>query len=329
MRRGCGRSGGGTRPGAICFRSPLAAALIAPLVAWFETFANAAEFSRSFGFGPADYLANLRSVVAHLLRHEFLAPALAARAAAWWLRAGSRESRGIAVGLLLFVAGSVAFGCLNPLALERYFIVSSPALTGAFLLDAFALVEAAGRRAARVRWAGAAAAAGLALLTLLLRVPGLPAVEGRLAELAVPVRGPLDYAIPYLAERYEHPEQLVIATNYEEYAFMYYLDSHVIVGLSLNNLRRERDLLPDVVIPRRRWPRSLRELGPFLRAGDWEQVRLPVADVHHNNVPALSASRFIPAPHRFVTPASGDPDEQLVLYLRRSSEKSTGTSSRP
>jgi len=307
----------------------VAGALVAPFVAWFEMFENAAEFSRSFGFGPADYLANLWSIVAHLLRHEFLAPALVVRVAAWQLRAGSRESRAIAAGLLLFSAGTVAFGCLNPLALERYFIVSSPALTGAFLLDAFALVDAAGRRASRRRWACTAAAAGIALLTLALRVPGLPAVEGRLAELAEPARGPLDYAIPFLAERYEHPEQLVIATNYEEYAFMYYLDSHVIVGLSLNNLRRERDLAPDVVIPRRRWPRSLRALGPFLRDGDWEEVRLPVADVHHNNVPALSASRFIPAPHRFVTPASEVPDEQLLLYLRRSSKNSTGTSRRP
>jgi hypothetical protein len=168
-----------------------------------------------------------------------------------------------------------------------------------------------------MRRAGAAAAIGLGLLTLLLRAPGLPAVKGHWLERGEPARGPLDYAIPYLAQRYEHPEELVIATNYEEYAFMYYLDSHVIVGLSLNNLRRDRELSPDVVIPRRRWPRSLQELGPYLRAGDWEQVRLPVADVHHNNVPALSASRFIPAPHRFETPHSDDPDEQLVLYLRK------------
>jgi hypothetical protein len=306
-----------------------AAALVAPFVAWFEIPANAAEFSRSFDFGPMDYLANLRGLGEHWLRHEFLAPALAARALAGWLRAGSRESRKLAAGLLLFSAGYAAVGCLNPLALERYFIVCSPAITGAFLLDAFALVEAARRRLPDARWAGGAAASGIAVLTLLLRVPGLPAVEGRLAELAQPAWGPLDYAIPYLAERYEHPDELVIATNYEEYAFMYYLDSHVIVGLSLNNLRRERELAPDVVIPRRRWPRSLRELGPFLRAADWEEVRLPVADVHHNNVPALSASRFVPAPHRFETPKTDAPDEQLVLYLRRSSANTIGTSRRP
>ena len=83
------------------------------------------------------------------------------------------------------------------------------------------------------------------------------------------------------------------------------------------------------MVPRRRWPRSLMELRPFLGTGDWETQHLPVRDVHHNNIPALSASRFVPAPHRFATPASNDPDEQLVLYWRRSSSNRTGTSSRP
>jgi hypothetical protein len=306
-----------------------AGALLAPFMAWFEIFNNAAEFSRGFEFGLTDYVANLRGIGAHLLRHEFLAPALVARALAWWLRAGSREGRKIAGGLLLFSAGFVVAGCVNPLALERYFIVVSPCLLGSFLLDAFALVDAARRRPGAPSWAGSAAAIAIAAIALGLRLPGLPAVADRVAEWVEPALGPLDYAIPFLAERYPQPEALVIATNYEEYAFMYYLRSHVIVGLSLNNLRRDHALAPDVVIPRRRWPRSMQELGPYLREGDWDEVRLPVADVHHNNVPALSASRFIPAPHRFVTPESDDPDEQLVLYLRRSSANTTGTSSRP
>jgi len=121
----------------------------------------------------------------------------------------------------------------------------------------------------------------------------------------------------------------VIATNYEEYAFMYYLRSHVIIGLALNNLARDQQLEPDVVVPRRRWPRSLQALRPLLARGEWEELRLPVRDTHHNNVPALSRSAFIPDPHRFETPAEDDPDAQLLLYLRRSSSKRTGTSSRP
>jgi hypothetical protein len=196
--------------------------------------------------------------------------------------------------------------------------VLSPLLTGAFLLDAFALTRALAERASpeRRRRAAAWTALGLALGTLVLRTPALPELRGRLAELATPYRGPLDFVIPHLRERYPRPEELVIATNYEEYAFMYYLGSHVIVGLSLNNLARDRQLEPDVVVPRRRWPRSLAELRPFLARGSWREERFPVRDLHFNNVPALSRSRFMPDPHRFETALSDDPDEQLVIYLR-------------
>ena len=85
----------------------------------------------------------------------------------------------------------------------------------------------------------------------------------------------------------------MIATNYANHPFMYYLGSHVIVGTNLNNIVRERSLDPDVVIPRRRWPRGQRELRAFLaRGGEYAREALPVRDVHFNNIPALSRSRF-------------------------------------
>jgi len=192
-------------------------------------------------------------------------------------------------------------------------------------------VKTAAERAApeRRRRVVALTLAGLVAFTAVARAPELGALRGRLAELTTPYRGPLDFVVPYLLAEYPRPEELVIATNYEEEALMYYLGSHVIIGLSLNNLVRDRLLEPDVVIPRRRWPYSLRELAPFLARGEWEEVRLPVHDLHFNNVPALSRSRFIPEPHRFRTADTSDPDEQLLLYRRSSRSKRTGTSSSP
>jgi hypothetical protein len=307
------------------------AVLVAPLLLFFETFSTAAAFGEAFSLRFSGYVSNLGTIAAHFLRHEFLVPALVCRAAVAASGAGSPESRRVAARLLVFGAGYVAIGCLNPLALERYFVVLSPLVSGVFLLDAFALASALPARFAPARRRRAAAATVAALLALVLatRWPAFDALEGRLAELGTPYRGPLDYVIPYLAAGYAHPEELVIATNYEEYAFMYYLGSHVIIGLSLNNLVSDRELEPDVVVPRRRWPHSMQELGPFLRKGGYEVQRFPVRDLHFNNIPALSRSRFIPDPHRFRTAETDDPDEQLVIYLRSSSSKRTGTSSRP
>ncbi|MEE2678404.1 MAG: hypothetical protein VX546_07500 [Myxococcota bacterium] len=303
----------------------VAAIAAGPFVLWFEIPETAAAFSAGFDFGWRGYLANAGVIAVHLLHHEFLAAALVARAAAAFLGAGTQTGRAVASGLLAFVAGYVALGALNPLPLERYFVVLSPAISGALLLDGFGLFSLV-RRSNRTAVFASLAIIAVFLGGLAVRADSL---GGRIAELRTPYRGPLDFAIPAIAARNARTEDLVIATNYEEYAFMYYLGSHVIVGLSLNNLARERNLEPDVVVPRRRWPRSLAALRPFLSEGEWEAERLPVRDVHHNNVPALSASRFLPDPHRFTTPATEDPDAQLVLYWRGSSEKRTGTSSRP
>jgi hypothetical protein len=299
------------------------ALLVAPLLVWFETLSTARSFASGLAFTLPAYLENLAAIAVHLLRHEFLAPAVLCMGIVVWHGYGDERLRGTIFRLAGLVVGVVLVGCLNPLALERYFVFLSPAVTGLFLLCAFTLMDGVD---ARRRSVAAGALIGLALF---LRIPDYPALKGRIQEIRTPVRGPLDYVIPYLQERVPDPERLVIATNYEEYDFMYYLGSHTIIGLSLNNLVEDRKLEPDVVVPRRRWPRSLRELRPFLQEGDWEEVRFPVRDLHHNTVPALSRSRFIPDPHRFETATTDDPDEQLVIYLRSSSEKRTGTSSRP
>ena len=64
------------------------------------------------------------------------------------------------------------------------------------------------------------------------------------------------YLIPFLEERYGDTRDLVIATNYESYPLMLYLDSHVIVGLSGADLKRDLQQRVDVVIPRKSWFRS-------------------------------------------------------------------------
>ena len=281
----------------------LAGLAVAPWLIFLETFQVARGFASHVGVSPAGYLGNVGQVLAHFARHELLLPALVLRIAACW--------RGLAVPiagrLTLFVVAYALAGCINPLVYERYFVVLGPLVTLVFLLDAFALVE----HARGDRRVVAALVAGV----LLALVPRTGAVTGRLAELREPVRGPVDFAVAHLRERYPDTSRLVVATNYDAHPLMYYLDSHVIVGLSRNNILVERELRPDVVIPRARWPRTLPELQRFLARGDYREERLPVRDTHFNNVPALSASPAIPDPHRFRT-AEAPPGQGLRVHHR-------------
>ncbi|MGH0031429.1 MAG: hypothetical protein ACQGVC_16660 [Myxococcota bacterium] len=281
----------------------LAALLVAPWLHFFETFRVAREFASHVGLSPAGYLTSWMQVVAHFARQELLLPAALGVAAGSWVfrrdAASGPEAHGLAVRLALFCLGYTAIGCLNPLVYERYFFVLGPLLTGVALLEASALLDRAGARRRVV--AGAVAALLLASL-----VPRVDALRGRIAELREPVRGPVDFLVAHLKERYADPSELVIATNYEAHPLMFHLGSRVIVGLSGNNLVAERELTPDVVVPRRRWPRMLPELSRFLARGGYEEVELPVRDVHYNNVPSLAASPTTPDPHRFETPHAAD-----------------------
>jgi len=306
--------------------SPLlvSAVLVAPFAIFFETFAIASAFSSDLGLTVGGYLENVSFFLVHFWRHEFLAPAIVCRLAVVGVDFAARHrglapapeaGRRVAVLLSCFIVGYVALACVNPLVYERYFVVLSPAVIGVFLLDAFALLAAVPRLAPGRHRAAATCAAILAVVAAT-SGPRIEDLRGRLTEIAHPYRGPLDFAITRLAETTPRPAELVIATNYANHPFMYYLESHVIVGTNLNNIVRERSLDPDVVILRRRWPRGQRELREFLARGGYEGEALPVRDLHFNNIPALSRSRSTPDVHRFRTAAPDDDAARLEIFRR-------------
>jgi hypothetical protein len=335
-RRVRGNGTGRVRSGLVEISPLLASAvLVAPCAIFFETFGVASAFSEDLGVTVGGYLENAAFFLRHFWRHEFLAPAIFCRLAIVGVDFAARRrglepapgvERRVAVLLCCFVVGYVAMTCVNPLVYERYFVVVSPAVIGVFLLDAFALVEAVPRL---LPGRGRAAASFAAILAVVAATSG-PRIEdlrGRLVEIAHPVHGPLDFAITHLAETTPRPAELVIATNYANHPFMYYLGARVIVGTNLNNIVRERRLDPDVVIVRRRWPRGQRELREFLARGGYQRETLPVRDTHFNNIPALSRSRSTPDTHRFRTPVPEDDEARLEIYRRPPRPRGSGAES--
>jgi hypothetical protein len=97
---------------------------------------------------------------------------------------------------------------------------------------------------------------------------------------------------------------------------MYYLGSHVIVGFSRSNIVADRELDPDILIPRRRWRSTLGEIWKFRDRGGYQAVPLDVRDLHYNNIPALSRSPSSPDPHRFETALPERDEDRLTLYIR-------------
>jgi hypothetical protein len=304
--------------------APLAAAALAtaPLLGFFDFLAQARGWSAGYA-DAARAAANAQFLAGSLLRHEWLLPVLPLRLAAEWL---ARRDPGAGAALPAQRLAAARFLCLAivcyagvalaiPFLFERYFVALGPLSIGVLLLDLATTWEAArdaagpARRAARAALAlGAAAlAAGSALRA--------PELAGRVAELRRPYRGPLDYVIPYLRERYPDPSRLVIATNYEDPAFVFYLGSRVTVGFYAADLERDLQLLPDVIVARP-WPDQLEVLEALASRARYAERRFPVANLRWNQTPSLSAPIGAGRGHRFRDPVIGVDGPELVILER-------------
>jgi hypothetical protein len=137
-------------------------------------------------------------------------------------------------------------------------------------------------------------------------------LQGHMYSLLHRYRGPLDYAIPFLKDALPRAQDLIIATNYEEPCYIYYLGSRVVVGFHHPNLDRDHALVPDVIIYRRYWRHPPELFGPYLRKARYYAVRFPVFDYNVNNIPELQ----LPFHHLFATPRPEKPEEALTILIR-------------
>jgi len=303
----------------------LAALVCLPLLAFFDFLDQTRGWVERFWL-PDTWGENLGFALGALLRYEFLAPALVLRATVAALRptpsARERDPRldqrlAIASFLMLLIAVYAVVIARTPFLFERYFVVLGPLLIAMGLLDAATLAGLLGRAGLdEIRWRVGAAGAAVAALCLLLSlaVRG-PEIAGHIESLRVPYRGPLDFAIPYLEEKYPDIADRVIATNYEGPAFIYYLGSRVTVGYYGANLEEDLAIQPDVIVPRP-WPEHLEVLKALSERVPYESVAFPVLNLWWNNVPGLTPRGARNLGHLFRTRIAAEGEPKLVILER-------------
>ncbi len=140
-------------------------------------------------------------------------------------------------------------------------------------------------------------------------------LKGHVYEVYNQYRGPLDYLIPFIKENYKNTDVLVIATNYEETSFMYYLNAKVTVGFVGNNLEQDSKIVPDIIVYRK-WHRIfLPVFRNFLEEQPYGRISFPVADYPVNNLPELNWAP--PFEHQFRTEESEDEEEKVDIFVRK------------
>ncbi len=306
---------------------------VIPLMFFFKIWALAQGMQALTGFTFIDLVWNFLHEVSFFWLKDFLALALFLKLFVWiWDRYRPIQDQAIKrflhVSFFLFMFFFVYLGVvsLTPwFVFERYYIVVEPCLTLSVLLDFFVLIHLWGTdliflvrvtedrvvpvKGKFISSIGLLIAMGIYGVTLYGRFPQLKNYH---VELSQQYLGPVDYAVAYIQKNFQHPDQLVIATNYEEQAYMFYLGSKVTIGFSGNNLAEDEKIIPDIIIPRKAWPNNQQVLADLTQRASYRAVLLPVFDYPANNIP----EEGFWFNHLYQTPFATSDDGKLVLYIR-------------
>ncbi|MCC6933045.1 MAG: hypothetical protein IT292_07305 [Deltaproteobacteria bacterium] len=308
---------------------------------YYKALDIAKEAAQYFKADLKMYLSNLESISIYFNGYELVFFALLVKFLAlflfvfyqWKLRRvaeGKEVERNLAVSLALlmrfswFLCNILIIYILSmakfpiPCIFVRYYIVMQPVLTIIMLLDlsVIYLLLRNGKLLANV-WK-------LVVVVMLVGMLGWNSwvrkwqVNDYIYEMFHQYKGPLDYVIPYIKENFKNSEELVIATNYEEGAYMYYLKSQAIVGYMGARLKEHASLYPDIIVFRKRGafvhPSVFQS---FLDRGRYKRVYFPVVDYLVNNIPDVGVCVVS---HKFRTMPSNDWRTQLEIFVRADKE---------
>jgi hypothetical protein len=267
--------------------------LIIPQLIFFQTLHISRSLDEYYHFDFTGYLQHVTAGLEYFIRYDILAFAIAAKLVLLLLwRKAKRDPLllpAFRLSLLLslyFVVHILLVSKIPNSFYTRYFVTVQPLLVLSFVLDLWGLWRIGLASTAGARRACLAVAALLILTgTGWGFARNFEMIRGRLYEISHRYMGVLDYVIPYLKDHHEHPERLVIATNYEEMSFVYYLNCRTIIGFLGLNMRSDLSETPDCIINRKYWTEFKDIFPTFLRRDSYGVVCFPVFDFGVNNIP--------------------------------------------
>jgi hypothetical protein len=219
--------------------------------------------------------------------------------------------------LTLFFAVTVLMVARMPqMMYTRYFVCLLPAVPVVMIFDAFMLWHCySTRKQKTLNYKVVVPGIVFVVLFFSSFINIVPQLKGHIYEMTHQYKGPLDYTIPYIKENFPRADTLIIAANYEEHSYMYYLDSKVIVGYVGSNLEEDARFTPDIIAYRKPWRNFVNVFNHYFQKAPYEPVMFPVADGLVNNIAELN---LMPAlNHKFKTVHTENPQEATYLYIRR------------
>lgn len=289
--------------------------ILVPYFSFFELFKISSIISSEFGYNFSSFIFNFKTAFLFFVKSEYLLLVfLLFLIILIFIKKDKKMLDKLVVvslGIFLYLFIALVVCSRIPYFFERYYIFLQPFIVVLFLFLSFKLYDLFDQRGTKNRNFLFFYFLFLGLTFNL--VFKFENIKGFLYEINHPYRGPMDYLVGYIIENYKEPSSLVIATNYEEYVLMYYLDSKVVVGYVGNNLDEDKKSNPDIVVIRKNRPNFVSELNDFLKKGNYKEVVLNVYDYQVNNIPETT----LPLKHLFKLPEPKDNSERLSLFVRQ------------
>jgi len=285
-----------------------------PIAYTFRYFAISNALTKNIGgFDVMRIIDNVSTILGFLWRYEFLGLFVVAKVIANLLDAErASEVRRASLLITTYSLVYIAVIALFPYIFQRYVIVIQPLLAASFVLDVYVITTGLKQKTRYFT---------LSLLAIIFTVSvwtgKLPSLQGHVYELSHRYKGPLDYVIPFIKHSFPNTQNLVIATQYEEAAYMYYLGAKVVGGYVLNNYDEDRGVSPDIVIVRKGWEDRRGLMQEYLSKGQYKAVSFNVYDYNFNNIPELPGYWLMT--HLYKTPqTTKDTNKmQTTIYLRK------------
>ena len=291
-----------------------------PLFTYFKTFEIAEAMNQFNNYSSKMYWDNVSTVFGYFKNFELLWLAIVLKIFIVFdskklLKEKNAQFQVSTFFTLFFIVYVFTIAKIPNFIFTRYIIYLQPILSGIILLDFFILLKKNSLNSKQLipikMW--------IPILIFIGLVSGninnnFKIIKEHIYELTHQYKGPLDYTIPYIKDKFPESDSLIIAANYEETSYMYYLKCKVIIGYTGNNLGKDSIIQPDIIAYRKSWGNYGSIFQRFVQSSYYQPIKFPTKDIPVNNIPELN---FMPAfNHKFKTINALEDNEANYLYIR-------------
>ncbi|MFA4975780.1 MAG: hypothetical protein WC839_00585 [Candidatus Paceibacterota bacterium] len=300
---------------------------IIPSLIYFKTFTMISTITEQSAWSIENYINNIFVAFSFFAKFEFLYLAIFIKILMLLFLYFKRKIITQENKLLIETSNFLSlFFCVYILVIartvfvfERYVIVLQPILIFIILLDImtcwYIFNKTTSQETNKKKTSSSVLITIISIAIWINLTPLMEPLKGHLYELTHQYKGPLDFAIPYIQKKYEDPSKIIIATNYEENSYMYYLDSKTIIGYVGNNLEEDKKLEPDIIVFRKFFGPSQGYgyiFDNFMKKNKYKEISFPIFDYPFNNIPELNFN----IPHLYKTTFANNDSEKLYLYIK-------------